>query len=87
MSVFNSTKKFVANHCGKIAIVVGVGAVVYAWKTGRLSQAGSIASSTISNLMPNVAEAVEATAAVATNAAEAVTTVAPAAVEAAAQVL
>jgi NADH:ubiquinone oxidoreductase subunit 3 (subunit A) len=36
MSVFNSTKKFVANHYGKIAVIVGVGAVVYAWKIGAL---------------------------------------------------
>ena len=87
MSVFNSTKKFVANHYGKIAVIVGVGAVVYAWKTGRLSQAGNLAQATLSNLTPAITGVVEnSTAAVAT-AAQAATDVAPAAVEAVAVVV
>lgn len=81
MSVFNSTKKFVANHYGKIAVIVGVGAVVYAWKTGRLSQAGDLAQTAISNLTPAITGVVEnSTAAVAT-AAQAAADAAPAAVE------
>ena len=87
MSVFNSTKKFVANHYGKIAVIVGVGAVVYAWKTGRLSQAGNLAQSAISNLTPAITGVVEnSTAAVAT-AAQAAADAAPAAVEAVAVVV
>ena len=87
MSVFNSTKKFISNNYGKIAIVVGVGAALYAWKTGRLSQAGNLAQTAISNLTPALAGVVEnSTAAVAT-AAQAAADVAPAAVEAVAVVV
>ena len=87
MSAFQDTKKFLANHYGKIAIVVGVGAVVYAWKTGRLSQAGNLAQTAISNLTPAITGVVEnSTAAVAT-AAQAAADVAPAAVEAVAVVV
>ena len=87
MSVFNSTKKFIANHYGKIAIVVGVGAVVYAWKTGRLSQAGDLAQTAISNLTPAIAGAVENSTAVVTTVAQAAADVAPAVVEAVAAVV
>ena len=87
MSVFNSTKKFVANHYGKIAIVVGVGAVVYAWKTGRLSQAGDLAQTAISNLAPAIAGAVENSASAVATAAQATADAAPAAVEAVAVVV
>lgn len=87
MSVFNSTKKFVANHYGKIAIVVGVGAVVYAWRTGRLSQAGNLAQTTLSNLAPAIADAMENSTAVVATAAQAAADVAPAAVEAVAVVV
>lgn len=87
MSVFNSTKKFIANHYGKIAVVVGVGAVVYAWKTGRLSQAGDLAQTAISNLAPAIAGAVENSTAVVATATQAVADVAPAAVEAVAVVV
>ena len=81
MSAFQSTKKFLANHYGKIAVVIGVGAVAYAWKTGRLSQAGDLAQTAISNLTPAITGVVEnSTAAVAT-AAQAAADAAPAAVE------
>lgn len=87
MSAFQSTKKFLANHYGKIAVVIGVGAVAYAWKTGRLSQAGNLAQATLSSLTPAITGVVEnSTAAVAT-AAQAAADVAPAAVEAVAVVV
>ena len=81
MSVFNSTKKFIANHYGKIAVVVGVGAVVYAWRTGRLSQAGNLAQTTLSNLTPAIAGVMENSAAAVATAAQAAVDAAPAAVE------
>ena len=87
MSIFNSTKKFIANHYGKIAVVVGVGAVVYAWRTGRLSQAGNLAQTTLSNLTPAIAGVMENSTAVVATATQAVADVAPAAVEAVAVVV